>query len=107
MKMIVTLHDALHGFRAGSSTGTATLEANLVLKFMRIAHKLLYHVLIDVRKVYDSLGKGWRMDILWGYGMGQSTSHLIVHHWDNLIFALKMKRFLGTPFGTGRGVMQG
>ena len=26
----ITYHDALHGFRAGRSTGTATLEANLL-----------------------------------------------------------------------------
>ena len=26
---------------------------------------------------------------------------------DNLIFVLRAKRSLGTPFGTGKGVMQG
>ena len=28
----ITYHDALHGFRAGRGTGTATLEANLLQK---------------------------------------------------------------------------
>ena len=30
LKSSVTLHDALHGFRAGRGKGTATLEAKLV-----------------------------------------------------------------------------
>ena len=30
-----------------------------------------------------------------------------MHHWYNLIFVLKKKKFLGTPFGMGRGFTQG
>ena len=34
-------------------------------------------------------------------------AHLTTHHWENFMFIPKVKRFLGTPFGTGRGVTQG
>ena len=47
------------------------------------------------------------MEIMGGYRMVQNTTRLIAHHWENLIFSLKAKRFIGTPFGTGRGVMEG
>ena len=47
------------------------------------------------------------MDILRGYGMGQNTSQLIYHHWDNLHFFPNASRFIGMAFGTGRGVTQG
>ena len=47
------------------------------------------------------------MEIMPGYGIGEIMARLITHYWDNLIFVLKAKRFLGTPFGTGRGVTQG
>ena len=33
-------------------------------------------------------------------------ARLIVHHWYNLVLVPKLKRFLGTLFGTGRGVTQ-
>ena len=70
LKRSVTLHDALHGFRAGRGMGAATLEANLVQKLSGIAHEPLFQVFLDVQKAYDSLGRGWCMGILQGYGMG-------------------------------------
>ena len=39
--------------------------------------------------------------------MEQNTARLVAHHWKNLIFVPKVKRFPGTTFGTGRGFMQG
>ena len=94
--MSVTLHNTLHGFRAGRGTGTATLEAKLVQQLVGIVHEPLFQIFLDVRKAYDSLDRGWYMEISWGCGMGHNTAHLIFHHWDNLIFVPKAKRFLGT-----------
>ena len=94
IKRSVTLHYALHGFRAGRGTGTATLEAKLAQNLAGIAHEPLFQVLLDVRKAYDSLDRGRCMDILKGYGMGQIMARLIAHHWDNLMFVPKANRFL-------------
>ena len=54
----ITLHDALHGFRQGTGTRTATMEANLAHKLTVIVHEPLYQVFIDVQKAYDYLDRG-------------------------------------------------
>ena len=71
-------------------------------KLAGIAHEALFQVFIDVRKAYDSLDRGWCMDIIGGCGMGQKMARLIAHNWDNIMFTPKVKRLLGTPLGTGR-----
>ena len=107
LKSGVTLHDELHGFRAGRVTGTATLEEKLAHQLAGIAHEPLFQIFLDARKAYESLDMGWCMEIMQGCGMGQSTERLIDHHWDNLIFDPKAKSFLGIPFGTEREVTEG
>ena len=98
-----TLHDALHGFRAGRGTGTATLEAKLAQELVWIAHEMLFHVFLDMQKVHDSLDRGQCMDILQRCGIGHNTGRLIFHHWESLVFVPKAKSFLGTLFSTGGG----
>ena len=39
--------------------------------------------------------------------MEQNTARLVAHHWKNLFFVPKVKRFLGTQFETERGLTQG
>ena len=107
IKGSVTLHYELHGFRAGRGTGMAILESKLVQNLVGIAHEPLFQVFLDVRKAYDSLDRGRYMEILRGYGMGKRMARLIVNHWDNIIFVLNKKRFLGMPLGTRRGFTQG
>ena len=70
----LTLHDALHGFRAGRGTGTATLGAKLAQQLAGIAHEPLFQVLLDVPKAYYSLDRVRYMEIMWGYGMGHNTA---------------------------------
>ena len=65
--------------------GTSTFEAKLAEQLAGITHELLFHILLNVRKAYDSLYRGQCMEILWVYGMGQNTVRLIAHHWDSLI----------------------
>ena len=50
LKRSVILHSALHDFKEGRGTGTATLEAKLVHKLGGIAHKPLFQVFLDVRR---------------------------------------------------------
>ena len=38
----ITYHDALHGFRAGRSTGIATLEAKLLQQLAAMREEVLY-----------------------------------------------------------------
>ena len=51
IKWIITLHDALHGFRAGGGgTGTATLEEKLAHQLLGISHKPMLLVFLDMQK---------------------------------------------------------
>ena len=63
----------------------------------RIVHDLLLQVFLDVPKAYGSIDRVRYMEIMRGYGMGQIMARLIAHHWDNLMFIPKTKRFLWTP----------
>ena len=100
------LHDSLHGFRVDWGRGMEILEEILDQQLVGLVHEPLFQVFLDVRKAYDSLDRGWCIEILRGYMMGNRMARLIAHHWDNLMFVPKLKRFLGTPFRTGRGVAQ-
>ena len=83
------------------------MEAKLAHKLAGLVHELLFQVFLDVWKAYESLDRGWCMDILRGYGMGKRMVRLIAHHWENFMFVPKVKRFLGTLFGMRRGVKNG
>ena len=69
LKCGVVLHDALHGFREGWGTGTATLEANMDQQLAGIAHKPPFRVFLDIHKAYDSVYRGQCLKVLRGYGM--------------------------------------
>ena len=107
LKRSVTLHDALHGFRAESVMGTETLESKFAQQLAGLAHEPLFQVFLDIRKVYESLDRGRCMEILQVYDMGKIIARLMAHHWGNLMFVTKVKRVPRTPFGTERGVTQG
>ena len=107
LKYSVTLHNALHGFRARRGTKTVILESKLVQQLTGIAQEPLLHLFLDLQKAYDSLDMGWCMENLRVYGMGQDTARLISHPWYSLIFVTKDSRFLGMVFGMGRGVTRG
>ena len=73
----ITYHDALHGFRAGRGTGTATLEAKLLQQLAATREEVLYVIFLDLTKAYDALGRSRSLDILKGYGMEQRMRQLL------------------------------
>ena len=58
----IMFHDALHRFREGRGTGTATLEAKLQQQLAAMREEVLYVIFLDLTKAYDALeGQGvWR-----------------------------------------------
>ena len=66
----LVLHEALHGFRSGRETGTATLDANSDQQLAGLAHEPLFQVFLDIHKEYDSLDRGICLEVLRGYRMG-------------------------------------
>ena len=53
----IKVHDALHGFREGCGTGTATLEAKLLQHLAAMREEVLYMIFLDLTKAYDALDR--------------------------------------------------
>ena len=66
----IKFHDALHRFREGRSTGTATLKAKLLQQLAAMREEVLYVILLDLTKAYDTLDRSRSLEILKGYGVG-------------------------------------
>ena len=53
---ILQLHDDLHGFRSGREMGTAIIELKLAQELASIDQDPLFLVLMDLRKLYNTVG---------------------------------------------------
>ena len=77
LRSSITLHGALHGFRQGLGTGTATLEAKLMQQRVGICHSSLLQIFLDVRNAYDLLDQEQCMEIIKGYDFVPKTRRLV------------------------------
>ena len=73
----IKLHDFLHGFWAGCSTVTVTLEAKLLQQLSDLREKVLYVIFLDLHKAYDALDRSRCLDIFEGYGVGHRARRLL------------------------------
>ena len=73
----ITYNDALHGFRAGSGTGTATLEDKLIQQLAAMREEVLYVIFLDLTKAYGTLDRSRCLEILEGYCVGPSARRLL------------------------------
>ena len=80
----IIYHDALHGFRAGRGTGTATLEANLLQKLAAMREEVLYVIFLDLTKAYNALDRSRCLEILEGYGVVPNVRRLLKTYWQCL-----------------------
>ena len=102
----ITYHDALRGFRAGSGTGTATLEAKLLQQFAALREEVLYVIFLDLIKGYDALDRSRCLEILEGYGVGPNARRLLTTYWPRLTMVARAVGYYVTTFGGERGVTQ-
>ena len=100
-------HPGIHGFRVGRGTGTAILEAKLLMQLAFWDCKPLYQVFLDLTKAYDSLDRVRTMEILIGYGVGPNLCRFIQTVWNDDTLVPKSGGCFGTPFQAERGVRQG
>ena len=103
----ITYHDALHGFRAGRGTGTATLEANLLQQLAAMREEVLYVIFLDLTKAYEALDRFRSLDILEGYGVGTQARRLLRAYWRKSTMVARAGGYFGTGFKGARGVTQG
>ena len=66
----IQYHEALHGFRKSRGTGTAILEAKLLVSLAEKSGRTVYQAFIDLSKAYDSISREKIMFILERYGVG-------------------------------------
>ena len=51
----IAYHDSLHGFRAGSGTGTVTLDIKLLQQLTAMREEVLHAIFLDLEKAYNGL----------------------------------------------------
>ena len=103
----ITYHDALHGFRAGRGTGTATLEAKLLQHLTAMREEVPYVIFLDLTKAYDALDRYRSLEILEGYGVGQRVRRLMREYWSKSTMVARAGGYYRTRFKGERGVTQG
>ena len=100
----ITYHDALHGFRAGHGTGTATLKAKLLQQLAAMREEVLYVIFLDLTKPYDALDRSRCLEILEGYGVGPNARRLLTNYWRCLTMVARVGGYYRTDLGGERGV---
>ena len=67
IKMVMNLHDVLHGFLASRVTGIAIMELKMVQELASIDQDPLFLVFLDLQKAYDTLDYSRLLHTLEGY----------------------------------------
>ena len=80
----ITHHDSLHGFRAGSGTGTTTLKVKLIHQVTAMIEEVLHVIFLELHKSYDALERSRCLEILEGYGVGPRALRLLCRYWGRL-----------------------
>jgi hypothetical protein len=103
----IEFHPGIHAFRRHRGTGTAILEAKLLMQKAIQDGKPLIQVFMDISKAYDMIDRNRLMDILAGYGVGQNVRRLLTNYWDLEVMVPKSAGYFGDPFRPTRGIRQG
>jgi hypothetical protein len=103
----ITFDDAIHGFCPGRGTGTAIMEAKLLMQLHSRCDKPLFMIFLDLKKAYDTLDRSQAMRILEGYGVGPNLLRIISKIWEGDTMVPRQLGYFGKPFRAHRGVRQG
>ena len=103
----ITFHDALHGFREGCGTGTATLEAKLLHQLAAMREEVIYMIFLYLTKAYDALDKSRSLEILKGYRVGERVIRMLREYWNKSTMVARSGGYYRTGFKGERGVTQG
>eukprot|EP00978_Attheya_sp_CCMP212_P012920 scaffold32244_cov60-Attheya_sp.AAC.1 len=110
LKVTIQFHDALHSFRAGRGTSTATTEAKLCQQLASSVQQVpLFQIYLNLRKAYDALDQERCIEIVRGHGAGERVVRLLTHQycWDKQQIVAKASGYHGTLFRATHGITQG
>ena len=79
----IIFHKAIHGFRKGRSTMTATMILKLIMQYAQRTTKPTYYVFLDLKKAYDTMDRKRTLEILKTYGVGPIILGIIGKTWEN------------------------
>jgi hypothetical protein len=107
IKAKVQFHNALHGFRPGRGTSSATIEANLRIQLSTIHQRPLYAIFLDFSKAYDTLDRGRTLDIMQGYRFGPNSIRILQNFWESQQTVIRQCGYHSGALPVVRGVTQG
>ena len=73
----VDLHDYLHGFRAKRGCGTGIVEVKLLQQLAFKEQVPMCGIFLNLGKAYDTMDRGWCLEILEDTGVGPCALRLI------------------------------
>ena len=103
----ISFHKAIHGFRVGRSTMTATMILKLIMQYARRTTNPTYYVFLDLKKAYDTMDRKRTLEIIKAYGAGPIILGIIEKTWENDTVVPKQDKYYAEPFSASRGVRQG
>ncbi len=83
------------------------LDLKLAMQLAYIEQEPLYVNFLDLKKAYDTMDRGYLMDVLKGYGASPKMQALIKFFWDNMMCVCKTGGFFRMSFLTTQRATQG
>ena len=103
----IEFDDAVHGFRKKRGTGTAIMEAKMLMQLHYRLDVPLFMIFIDLKKAYDTLDRVQAARILKKYGVGPNVIRFINLIWEGDTMVHRQSGYFGRQFRASRGVRQG
>ena len=100
IKYAVEFHDVLNAFWYRKGTETATLKLKLAQKLASVEQAPFFVVLLNLRRLYDTLDIGCLMQTLKGYRAGPRIQGLLEEVWYKQEVVTRQGRFHVPPFHT-------
>ena len=69
--------------------------------------EVLYVIFLDLTKAYDALDRSRILEILKGYGVGESVLRMLRGCWERTTMVVRAGSYYGKGLKGGRGVTQG
>jgi hypothetical protein len=100
----IEFDDAAHGFRPKQGTGTAIIEAKMLMQLHYRLDVPLFMIFIDLKKVYNTLDRVQAARILKKYEVGPNVIRYINLIWEGDTMVPRQTGDFGQQFRASRGV---